>query len=474
MKKIIATIVTISMIISSLQVTSFAQGKPLCGGEELTLKCLEKDGYTKSEAKKLIQLSKDLRHAESIKESTGVDMTQSIRDKFAVKFSREKHITFDSILLAIDRNGYIPAFIVLGAGKVIWDYWKKLKTRYQVGKVETAVDPVATVKTLDALMSEVKGQEKAKKKIRSIVLNIADRNGQHTLNKKKSRKAGPGATVIYMVGPSGVGKSFSADVIRKVLSGFSAEPLIIEASDVDKSSHVSPTDQLFGMRQRQVNGSIITEYSPFINRIRAIPNSVVIINEYDKMHTRELDEKLRTIMDQGYINVNGEKIDCSAATFIITSNESSGSVNKGNLETDNQDDGTGSRTFINHDKAFLNRLKLVEFDSLSEGEYKKIAMEPFLQLVQKYKQQYKVNIDLNGTVDSIAQKVAELNKGARPIFSYVDDLNNKLLNEVVLNRVNDNAEEEVEYKVSFDKSKEEFVLEKVIKEVKENDINKVA
>ena len=30
-----------------------------------------------------------------------------------------------------------------------------------------------------------------------------------------SKKAGPGANVIYMVGPSGVGKSFSADIIRK-------------------------------------------------------------------------------------------------------------------------------------------------------------------------------------------------------------------------------------------------------------------
>ena len=144
-----------------------------------------------------------------------------------------------------------------------------------------------------------------------------------------------------------------------------------------------------------------------------------------------MHQKLRTIMDQGYINVNGEKIDCSAATFIITSNESYGSVNKGNNEFDDVDDGTGSRTFINHDKAFLNRIKLIEFDNLSAFDYKQIATVPFAQLAARYKVQYGINLDLNGTIDAVAQRVEELNKGARPIFTYLELLNDKLLNESI-------------------------------------------
>ncbi len=482
MKKVISTILAVSVLISSLQITAFAVEKKtafLCTPEKFwTVECLRQIGFTRSEAKELVNLSKVSEHTKEIKKLTGIDLTDPINTKIGSIFSPQKEIKkgimFDKIKSFILNNPFWSMVIYSMLYQWGLNYYKKLKTKYQAGKVETAIDPLATMKTLDSLMFAVKGQENAKRKIRSIVLNIVDRNAQYALNlNKKSKKAGPGATVIYMVGPSGVGKSFSADIMRKVLSGFAADPFVIEASDIDKGSPVSPAEQLFGMRKKQMDRGEINEYSPFVNRIRAVPNSVVIINEYDKMQTPELDERLRTIMDQGYINVNGEKIDCSAATFIITSNESSGSVNKGNLESDSQDDGTGSRTFINHDKAFLNRIKVIEFDNLSELEYKEIAMLPFLQLAQRYKQQYKINIDLNGTIDSIAKKVADLNKGARPIFSYLEDLNDRLLNEVVLNHLNKNNEE-IGYKVSFDQAKEEFILEKINKEVKNNDLNKVA
>lgn len=51
------------------------------------------------------------------------------------------------------------------------------------------------------------------------------------------------------------------------------------------------------------------------------PNGIVRIEEYDKMCTPALDEVLRTVMECGIINVNGEKIDCSGILFILTSNE---------------------------------------------------------------------------------------------------------------------------------------------------------
>lgn len=345
-------------------------------------------------------------------------------------------------------GSFISIMVAMEIFRIARNFYKDFKTKVEAGKIEKPVDPVATMQILDMFMKNVKGQEKAKQQIRSMVLNIVDKNAQFMAN-KDGKKAGPGANVIYMVGPSGVGKSFSADIIRKVLAGFNAEPFVIEASDIDKQSRSSAVEQLFGMKIKRINNSEVYEYAPFIQRIKAIPNTVVVINEYDKMHTPELDEKLRTIMDQGYINVNGEKIDCSAATFIITSNESYGSVNKGNNEVDNTDDGTGSRTFINHDKAFLNRIKLIEFDNLTAAEYKEIAMVPFVQLALRYRAQYGINLDLNGTIDAVAQRVEELNKGARPIFTYLEALNDKLLNEVVLQKLNC-GNRNINYKVSFE------------------------
>ena len=109
--------------------------------------------------------------------------------------------------------------------------------------------------------------KKAKKAIRQAVLNIVDKNSQFSL-RKNSKRAGAGATVIYMIGPSGVGKTMIADICRAVLAGSGATPLVIEASDIDRRSRMSPVEQLFGMRSRRTqNGGETFEYSPIIQRL---------------------------------------------------------------------------------------------------------------------------------------------------------------------------------------------------------------
>lgn len=359
--------------------------------------------------------------------------------------------------LNIFNNPILSMLLAVGAISYVKSLWNNFMAKIEAGKIEKPINPAEAMQKLDILMQNLKGQPKAKEQIRRAVLNIVDKHSQFKLQ-RNSKKAGPGANVIYMVGPSGVGKSFSADMIRQVLNGFNAEPYVIEASDIDRNSKVSAVEQLFGMKVRRVNMSEVYEYSPIITRLKAVPDTVFIINEYDKMYTEGLDEKLRTIMDQGYINVNGEKIDCSAATFIITSNESHGSVTKGNTETDDNDDGTGSRTFIDHDKAFLNRIKLIEFDNLTAEEYREIAMWPFIHLASRYSVQYGINLDLNGTIDAVAKRVEQLNKGARPIFTYLEALNDKLLNDVVLQNLN-KADGKVNYKVSF--KDDSFELERL-------------
>lgn len=359
---------------------------------------------------------------------------------------------------ASEASSELVAMIVVSAFSAIasraYRYGKRVLVRREA-KVQNIKDPAVVIDKLDKQLSIVKGQEKAKQQVRKIMLNIVDKKGQYASH--PSPKAGPGANILYMVGPSGVGKSYMADIITKILNGSKAVPCVIEASDIDKASKDSAVDQLFGIRRIKTKNGRITDYSPFITRVLATPNTVVIINEYDKMYTPDLDEKLRTIVDQGYIKVSDKKIDCSAVTFIITSNESSGSVNKGNDEEDKQNDSTGSRTFIDHDKSFLNRVKIIEFENLSAADYKEIAQKPFSQLVERYKTQYETDVDLNGVVDEVAQKVHELNRGARPIFDYLDSLNNELLNEIFLNK--DNKSDH--YKVSFDKEKDDFILESI-------------
>ena len=477
-KKVIAAILTVSMMASSVQMTSFAENGSfldyMINKSETNLKQFQdnkttlqkiRSWFSSGEEEKATQASinalKKLTFFEKISEMPWSKEQVISASQNAYTWSMAESKTggiFNRLMsMFFGQSSFVTILFAMQAVGMVRQYYQNFKTKMEAGKIEKPIDPVATMQILDMLMENVKGQEKAKQQIRSMVLNIVDKNAQF-MAVNNSKKAGPGASVIYMVGPSGVGKSFSADIIRKVLSGFNAEPFVIEASDIDKQSKSSAVEQLFGMKIRRVSNSEVYEYAPFIQRIKAIPNTVVIINEYDKMHSPELDEKLRTIMDQGYINVNGEKIDCSAATFIITSNESYGSVNKGNNEFDDVDDGTGSRTFINHDKAFLNRIKLIEFDNLSAFDYKQIATVPFAQLAARYKVQYGINLDLNGTIDAVAQRVEELNKGARPIFTYLESLNDKLLNEVVLQKLNSGSRN-IKYRVSFENDK--FNLERL-------------
>lgn len=477
-KKVIAAILTVSMMASSVQMTSFAENGSfldyMINKSETNLKQFQdnkttlqkiRSWFSSGEEEKATQASinalKKLTFFEKISEMPWPkeQVISASQNAYTRSMAESKTGGIFNRLMSMffGQSSFVKILFAMQAVGMVRQYYQNFKTKMEAGKIEKPIDPVATMQILDMLMENVKGQEKAKQQIRSMVLNIVDKNAQF-MAVNNSKKAGPGASVIYMVGPSGVGKSFSADIIRKVLSGFNAEPFVIEASDIDKQSKSSAVEQLFGMKIRRVSNSEVYEYAPFIQRIKAIPNTVVIINEYDKMHSPELDEKLRTIMDQGYINVNGEKIDCSAATFIITSNESYGSVNKGNNEFDDVDDGTGSRTFINHDKAFLNRIKLIEFDNLSAFDYKQIATVPFAQLAARYKVQYGINLDLNGTIDAVAQRVEELNKGARPIFTYLESLNDKLLNEVVLQKLNSGSRN-IKYRVSFENDK--FNLERL-------------
>lgn len=477
-KKVIAAILTVSMMASSVQMTSFAENGSfldyMINKSETNLKQFQdnkttlqkiRSWFSSGEEEKATQASinalKKLTFFEKISEMpwSKEQVISASQNAYTRSMAESKTGGIFNRLMSMffGQSTFVTILFAMQAVGMVRQYYQNFKTKMEAGKIEKPIDPVATMQILDMLMENVKGQEKAKQQIRSMVLNIVDKNAQF-MAVNNSKKAGPGASVIYMVGPSGVGKSFSADIIRKVLSGFYAEPFVIEASDIDKQSKSSAVEQLFGMKIRRVSNSEVYEYAPFIQRIKAIPNTVVIINEYDKMHSPELDEKLRTIMDQGYINVNGEKIDCSAATFIITSNESYGSVNKGNNEFDDVDDGTGSRTFINHDKAFLNRIKLIEFDNLSAFDYKQIATVPFAQLAARYKVQYGINLDLNGTIDAVAQRVEELNKGARPIFTYLESLNDKLLNEVVLQKLNSGSRN-IKYRVSFENDK--FNLERL-------------
>lgn len=367
----------------------------------------------------------------------------------------------------------LSVFIVLHLVQKVMNWYDTFSARKNCGNINTLKEPISALEAFDNYLLAIKGQKKAKEQLRKIVLSIVDENKKR-LNilkngTKSEHSAKLGARVIYLIGPSGCGKSYTGEFLAKVFTGKYSKPYVVEASDIDKQSEVSPADQLLGMREKRVGGKKVYEFAPLINQIKATPEMVVLINEYDKMHTPDLDEKLRTAMDQGYLSVNGEKIDCSKVIFIITSNESPVVANGGNqkIDYDKVDDGTGSRTLVKHDKAFLNRVKLVEFENLEKEAYKEIAEIPFVELVERYKSEYGIELNLKDVLDQVAAKVEEINKGARPIYDIVANLNEKILSEVILKNATGETYKDKSFDVFYNKDKNDFSLKEVPSTIKE-------
>ena len=325
------------------------------------------------------------------------------------------------------------------------------------------------ISMLKTLCGDVKGQEIAKTRVLSIIYGIIHDKNQAQISGEKYAHG----DVLYFVGPSGVGKTFLAEhCIAPVLSKMS--PYIISASEVDKSSGKETIiDQLFGLDNYGggygygygyggYGGNALSKRKNLVEYLENNPGGIVIINEYDKMWCHELDEIFRSIMDQGIVTVKGQKIDCSGTTFIITSNECSSSVFGGNqdeIKKEDIDDGTGSRTYIKHEKSFLNRVKIVEFDNLTAEEYEKIALKEFNEKVVDYWKNPEVagiNIDLGDTIKHIALRVESQNQGARCIT----DIRYKLIHDIVT-KITDSSIEQYTGKtiyVSYDENTNEFTL----------------
>ena len=139
------------------------------------------------------------------------------------------------------------------------------------------------------------------------------------------------------------------------------------------------------------------------------------------MCTPALDEVLRTVMECGVVNVNGEKIDCSGILFILTSNEDKVSMegfDKGDSTKLDKESIAKGFTRVWHDKSFLNRVRKVEFKNLSHESYEIIVKNHFDLLAEFWADAKNAGITLTideNTIKDLATEVENLNQGARSI-----------------------------------------------------------
>jgi len=169
----------------------------------------------------------------------------------------------------------------------------------------------------DHLENKVKGQSEALKTLAMVVT-------RHCARTKPSRPA-----VVFSVGPSGVGKTHTAECLSRILSDLPPsntgyQYLRLDMTEYQEAHRVS---QLIGSPQGYVGHG---QGSQLTDALRANPRTIVLFDEIEKAHPAIL-RVLMNAMDAGRLSTasnsgSGHQIDCSRAIFIFTSNLDAGAI----------------------------------------------------------------------------------------------------------------------------------------------------
>lgn len=200
---------------------------------------------------------------------------------------------------------------------------------------------------------------------------------------KRKQSADIRGNIIYMIGPSGVGKTTMAKALANAFLKHSDHTCYFtDSSCINNEQELG--EQLFRTTTKVVNlkktrnlwnlwGLINAEDTAYdaripshlLSHILRWDGSVVIIDEYDKMkqatrppdaspdyEDRSADEILKAIASTGKYRVGSDEIDCSKTLFFITTNETKEQLYK-NFGYDGSNGGG------------VQRLNIVEFEPLS-------------------------------------------------------------------------------------------------------------
>ncbi len=311
-------------------------------------------------------------------------------------------------------NGSVEGKILAEIGKRGLDYselgakylWKKYQCKQIIKKREKykGFKPLNESKELlnDVVNGKsedkVYGQELAKKQCLPILKQSI--HNIETLNSGRKTSFNVEGNVIYMIGPSGVGKSTMAKAIANAVLKYPEKTLlVINTGAIDGEEPLG--SQLFktiekkniGFENRSVSDfnegiyTIETE-SPILDHILRWQEAVVIIDDYDKMkkmtrkdyeldydndlakEDRTADEIIKAIADTGKYRVFNTEIDCSKILFIITTNETREELEK-NFGIDGVKGGG------------VQRLNIIEFNELTHDDCRKIIDE----IIEKLKEE---------------------------------------------------------------------------------------
>lgn len=231
--------------------------------------------------------------------------------------------------------------------------------------------------------------------------------------------------VIFMVGPSGTGKTETATAVADLIFGGDRFMTSINMTEYSQSMNVS---RLIGSAPGLVGfgeGGVLTE------AVRQRPYSVVLLDEMEKA-CLDVNLLFMQVFDKGELNDSeGRAASFKNTVIMLTSNEGSNMVMDMCQDPDNLPSLEEMRTAIQpilekrFTPAFMGRTTVIPFYPLHPATIRKIVDLKIRKIHQRMMELYRMSlVHTPAASDAIASRCTQMTTGARNI--------NLIINETIL------------------------------------------
>ena len=228
---------------------------------------------------------------------------------------------------------------------------------------------------------------------------------------------------FMFIGPSGVGKTKTAELFSKYLTN---NYIRLDMSEYSESNSVN---KLIGSPAGYVG---YDDNKNVFESIKDNPFTTIILDEIDKAHQKVIN-LLYQILDTGIIkDSKGDNIYFNNCIIIMTSNV--GFVNN-SIGFNSKNNGNINEYF---DMPLINRIdNIIRFNSLTYDNVKEIVKNNIKELNKKYKKR-QINIKISNNIIEEIIKISNYNDfGARKIEKIIkNDLESLIINEIIDNKKN--------------------------------------
>ena len=324
-------------------------------------------------------------------------------------------------------------------------------TMYKYGIKENmweSIDDEAVNNLENSLKDRVKGQDKAIKKVSSVIKRaVTGMSGlQHSSTGNKPKG------ILFFAGPTGTGKTELTKALAEVLFGDENNCIRFDMSEYSESH----SDQkLFGAPPGYVGyeaGGQLT------NAIKERPFSILLFDEIEKAHPSIMDKFLQILEDGRMTDGQGNTVYFSEALIIFTSNlgitkkiiDSSGNERREMLVSIDESYEDMENKVINGIKAHfkpevVNRIEnnIVVFDFIRDEVSQLIVKSQIKKINENIEKIKKIKIVISPEILEYYYKLAKekniLEMGGRGIGNMIEDKYINELSDYIFNSRNENG-----------------------------------